>query len=175
MDLRYNKSSRKCLIFNCFLVGVRWFEHPTFWSRTRRSTKLSHTPILNFSFKLHAWKCTKWESLFKYPLRCPKLFARFSLRTILTADAFRTPFIHHRWRSCSSYQTEPHPDIKLSLHAWKCVVWESLFKYPLRCPKLFARFSLRTILTADAFRTPFIHHRWRSCSSYQTEPHPDVF
>ena len=26
------------------MVGVRWFEHPTSWSRTKRSTKLSHTP-----------------------------------------------------------------------------------------------------------------------------------
>ena len=72
------------------------------YSRTRRSTKLSHTPILNFSFKLHAWKCIKLENLFKYPLRCPKLFARCSLRTILTADAFRAPFIVHRTRSHSS-------------------------------------------------------------------------
>ena len=30
-----------------FLVGVRGFEPPASWSRTKRSTKLSHTPSIN--------------------------------------------------------------------------------------------------------------------------------
>ena len=30
-----------------FMVGVRRFELPASWSRTKRSTKLSHTPIHN--------------------------------------------------------------------------------------------------------------------------------
>ena len=34
-------------------------------------------------------------------LRCPKLFARCSRRTILTATPISTPFIRHRRRSCS--------------------------------------------------------------------------
>ena len=34
-------------------------------------------------------------------LRYPKLFARYSLRTILTATPTHTPFIAHRARSCS--------------------------------------------------------------------------
>ena len=43
------------------------------YSRTQRSTKLSHISILNFSFKLHVWKCTVWENLSKWPLVVPKI------------------------------------------------------------------------------------------------------
>lgn len=32
-----------------FLVGMRWFEHPTSWSRTKRTTKLCYIPNLLYS------------------------------------------------------------------------------------------------------------------------------
>jgi hypothetical protein len=78
------------------------------YSRTRRSTKLSHTPILNCKLNCTLESALNEKVYLNDPLRCPKLFARYSLCTILTADAFRAPFIVHRTRSHSSYQTEPH-------------------------------------------------------------------
>ncbi len=33
------------------LVGVRGFEPPASWSRTKRSTKLSHTPLSKVYYK----------------------------------------------------------------------------------------------------------------------------
>ena len=96
--------NRRYLFFS--LVGVRWFEHPTFWSRTRRSTKLSHTPILNFSFKLRAWKCTVWENLSKWPLVVPKI----------VCSLFASHNFDH-WRlSCSLHP--PQAAVTLKLPNW---------------------------------------------------------
>lgn len=43
---RYNRAFRRRHLF-CLriMVGVRGFEPPASWSRTKHSTKLSHTPI----------------------------------------------------------------------------------------------------------------------------------
>ena len=99
----------------------------------------------------------------------PKLFARYSLRTILTTAPTHTPFIRHRRRSCSlppqaagrlgfallllkknSKRTTHHRYVSVPALLWY--------------PKLFARCSLRTILTTTPTHTPYIAHRARSCS-----------
>ena len=43
---RFNYKSTGHRVMSCaFMVGVRRFELPASWSRTKRSTKLSHTPF----------------------------------------------------------------------------------------------------------------------------------
>ena len=45
-ELKDKKKKKLCFCFQSFfMVGVTGFEHATSSSRTKRSTKLSHTPI----------------------------------------------------------------------------------------------------------------------------------
>ena len=82
-------------------------------------------------------------------MRCPKLFARCSLRTISTATPTNAPCFVHRTRS-RMLLTALHPEMFYcySIRLWY-VPKQALL---LRCPKLFARCSLRTISTAAPLR-----------------------
>ena len=109
------KSDWKPMVFSRFLVGVRWFEHPTSSSRTKRSTKLSHTPkckIFNF------W----WISV------CGMLCGHFvfwsAFQNFWNAKipiVSRLMAVFEFWsnhQDCvfpneALYQTEPHPEIDI--------------------------------------------------------------
>ncbi len=61
------------------LVGVTGFEPAAFWSRTKRSTKLSHTPKKN-SIKNTVTKSREYAQIFEpnaLPVRCPKFSIRY--------------------------------------------------------------------------------------------------
>ena len=62
----------------------------------------------------------------------------------------------------------PSPHIKLSLNS--LVEKRALWKGHLRCPKLFARYLHRTILTAAPFRPYCICHRQRAGSMLPIPP-----
>ena len=91
------------------LVGVRGFEPPASWSRTKHSTKLSHTPKNNIYIKFCFFVRDRPEP--SLPLRHSRFSASPSFACGLVAAAsFRARFLCHRQRSRSNYQTEPHPE-----------------------------------------------------------------
>ena len=51
-----NKNDGILLKIRRFMVGVRGFEPPASWSRTKHSTKLSHTPK-HFTWRVYHTKC----------------------------------------------------------------------------------------------------------------------
>ncbi len=50
------------------LVGVTGFEHATSWSRTKRSTKLSHTPIFYFKAYMSNFLYYRFASASRFPV-----------------------------------------------------------------------------------------------------------
>ena len=91
-----------------YVVGVRWLEHPTSWSRTKRSTKLSHTPKYEIMFM------KKTEEREPSAHLSPVAWSPRSLGAALLPTLPALRGIAARKRSlivftCS--QTEPHPEI----------------------------------------------------------------
>ena len=98
-----NKNPCKLSVYKDFLVGVTGFEPAASWSRTKRSTELSHTPL---SYPIQLFSAPPKEST-ALRLRSP----RFSI----------SPRPHSAASSATgsaaslAYLAEPHP-VKLSYY-----------------------------------------------------------
>ena len=94
------KKERSCC-FVLFLVGVRRFERPTSWSRTKRSTKLSHTPKNKYKIEMKIFpkRKAREQALLRLVLRTP--MHKFVLANHTSQ---RLVFLE------THLQTEPHPE-----------------------------------------------------------------
>ena len=102
-----NKKSCKHNVYKTFLVGVTGFEPAASWSRTKRSTELSHTPL---SYPIQLFSAPPKEST-ALRLRSP----RFSISSRPHSAASSATGS----AASLAYRTEPHPDYLISVLPYK--------------------------------------------------------
>ena len=132
---------------------------PRFFRRRRRFGVLTTSIRLRIYFCFSCFKAYAVSTVM-VRLRCPKFFARSSLRKISTA-APKTPRFFRRRRRFGVLTTSIRLRIYFCFSCFKAYAVSTVM-VRLRCPKFFARCSLRKISTAAPSSPRFICHRQHS-------------
>ena len=115
-----NNTKRKSALFReriFVLVEVTGLEPAASASRTQRSTKLSHTSLLNFICHKLTF-CYLFALLRSFLLRCPKNYLPWSVKIFRPRRLFVLAYSATGSARTQSYQTEPHLVIKPSIDSF---------------------------------------------------------
>ena len=97
------------------MVEVTGLEPAASASRTQRSTKLSHTSIINLIFSCKEKGDFQFALLDSLLLRCPKFFTTWGVVKFRPRRLFGFPYSATGSGQPQSYQTEPHLDNKFNI------------------------------------------------------------